>query len=47
MKLANVPGTSQTLVVGVLLIAAIGGPTLVRLIRNAVNRARPVAARRG
>ena len=33
--------------VGLLLIAAIGGPTLVQLIRNAVSRARPAAASRG
>ncbi len=43
MKLANVPGTSQTLVVGLLLIAAIGGPTVVQLIRTAIGRARPAA----
>lgn len=33
MKLANVPGTSQTLVVGALLIAAVGLPRLVTLVR--------------
>lgn len=43
MKLANVPGTSQTLVVGLLLIASIGGPTLVHLVRDAVTRLRPTA----
>lgn len=43
MKLANVPGTSQTLAVGLLLIASIGGPTLVQLIRNAVGRIRQTA----
>ncbi|MDQ7991986.1 MAG: ABC transporter permease [Propionicimonas sp.] len=47
MKLANVPGTSQTLVVGLLLIAAIGGPTLVQLIRNGVGKLRPAAPARG
>jgi rhamnose transport system permease protein len=43
MKLANVPGTSQTLVIGVLLIASIGGPQLVNLLRAAVARLRPTA----
>jgi rhamnose transport system permease protein len=34
MKLANVPGTSQTLVVGLLLIASIGVPKLVQIVRG-------------
>jgi rhamnose transport system permease protein len=33
MKLANVPGTSQTLVVGALLIGAVGLPRLVSMLR--------------
>ncbi len=41
MKLANVPGTNQTLVIGLLLIASIGGPQLVNLVRTAVVRLRP------
>lgn len=40
MKLANVPGTSQTLVIGLLLIASIGGPQLVSLLRTSVLRLR-------
>lgn len=36
MKLANVPGTSQTLVIGLLLIASTGGPQLVRLVRTGI-----------
>jgi rhamnose transport system permease protein len=40
MKLANVPGTSQTLVIGLLLIASIGGPQLVHLVRTSVLRPR-------
>lgn len=47
MKLANVPGTSQTLVVGLLLIASIGGPTVVQLIRRGLGRLRPAAAAGG
>jgi rhamnose transport system permease protein len=34
MKLANVPGTSQTLVVGALLIGAVGLPRIVSLLRQ-------------
>ncbi|PVU81379.1 ABC transporter permease (plasmid) [Cellulomonas sp. WB94] len=34
MKLANVPGTSQTLVIGALLIGSIGLPRAVQLIRQ-------------
>jgi rhamnose transport system permease protein len=44
MKLANVPGTSQTLVIGLLLIASIGGPQLVALLRSAVANPRRSAA---
>ena len=40
MKLANVPGTSQTLVIGLLLIASTGGPQLVTLLRSAFGRVR-------
>jgi len=47
MKLANVPGTSQTLVVGLLLIASIGAPAIVQLVRKAVTRLRPAAQVRG
>lgn len=38
MKLANVPGTSQTLVIGALLIGSIGIPTLLNLIRRSSGR---------
>lgn len=34
MRLANVPGTSQTLVVGALLVTAVGAPTAVQLVRR-------------
>lgn len=47
MKLANVPGTSQTLVIGLLLIASIGGPQLVVLIRSAVTKSRHAVATGG
>lgn len=47
MKLANVPGTSQTLVIGLLLIASIGGPQLVQLIRSAATKSRPAGASGG
>jgi len=40
MKLANVPGTSQTLVVGALLIGSIGAPRAVQLVRHALSPAR-------
>lgn len=40
MKLANVPGTSQTLVIGLLLIASTGGPQLVTLLRSTFGRVR-------
>jgi rhamnose transport system permease protein len=40
MKLANVPGTSQTLVIGALLIGSIGIPRAVQLIRQRFGSAR-------
>ncbi|HMO10844.1 MAG TPA: ABC transporter permease [Actinotalea sp.] len=40
MQLANVPGTSQRLVVGALLIASIGAPRVVHLIRHAAAATR-------
>lgn len=46
MKLANVPGTSQTLVIGVLLIGSIGIPSAVHLIGQRRAAARPRRARR-
>jgi rhamnose transport system permease protein len=45
MKLANVPGTSQTLVVGLLLVASIGLPRAYHLIRARIAAHRPVAPR--
>jgi len=49
MKLANVPGTSQTLVVGLLLISSIGLPRAIQLVREAAadRRSRPAAGTRG
>lgn len=47
MKLANVPGTSQTLVIGLLLIGSIGGPQLITLVRSAIARFRPGVAAGG
>jgi rhamnose transport system permease protein len=41
MKLANVPGTSQTLVIGALLIGSIGIPRAVELIRERIAALRP------
>jgi rhamnose transport system permease protein len=41
MKLANVPGTSQTLVVGLLLVASIGLPRAYQLIRARIAGHRP------
>lgn len=43
MKLANVPGTSQTLVIGALLVLSIGIPRAVQLVRQ---RLRPTASAR-
>ncbi|MCB2176573.1 MAG: ABC transporter permease [Actinomycetales bacterium] len=40
MQLANVPGTSQRLVVGALLIASIGAPRVVHLARHAWTTSR-------
>lgn len=40
MQLANVPGTSQTLVIGVLLIGSIGLPRAVQLVRQRFGSAR-------
>lgn len=37
MKLANVPGTSQTLVVGALLIGAVGLPRVISVLRQRVG----------
>lgn len=34
MKLANVPGTSQTLVIGLLLVLSIGGPRAIGIVRE-------------
>ncbi|WP_210506356.1 ABC transporter permease [Naasia sp. SYSU D00057] len=45
MKLANVPGTSQTLVVGLLLVASIGLPRAYQLIRARIAAHRPAHAR--
>jgi rhamnose transport system permease protein len=44
MQLANIPGTSQTLVIGVLLVGSIGVPRIAQLIRGrfAANRASPL-----
>ena len=44
MKLANIPGTSQTLVIGALLVGSIGIPRAVHLLTGAV-RARRHSAR--
>jgi len=41
MKLANVPGTSQTLVIGALLVGSIGIPRAIQLIRNRAGSSRP------
>lgn len=37
MKLANIPGTSQTLVIGVLLIGSIGIPSAVQILRRRIR----------
>jgi rhamnose transport system permease protein len=34
MKLANIPGTSQTLVIGALLVGSIGIPRIVQIVRD-------------
>jgi rhamnose transport system permease protein len=41
MKLANVPGTSQTLVIGSLLIISIGVPRLVEIARDKIAALKP------
>jgi rhamnose transport system permease protein len=41
MRLANVPGTSQTLVVGLLLVASIGLPRAYQLVRGWIANHRP------
>jgi rhamnose transport system permease protein len=41
MKLANVPGTSQTLVIGALLVLSIGLPRAVQLLRQRFGSRRP------
>jgi rhamnose transport system permease protein len=43
MKLANVPGTSQTLVIGALLIGSIGIPSAIQLLRRRFGARRPAA----
>jgi rhamnose transport system permease protein len=45
MQLANVPGTSQTLVVGGLLIVSLGVPRVIALVRGRRRPARPVPTR--
>jgi len=40
MKLANVPGTSQTLVIGALLVLSIGIPRAVQLVRRRIRSTR-------
>lgn len=41
MRLANVPGTSQTLVIGALLICSIGIPSAIDLVRRRMSDRRP------
>lgn len=41
MRLANVPGTSQTLVIGALLICSIGIPSAIDLVRRRLSDRRP------
>jgi rhamnose transport system permease protein len=41
MRLANVPGTGQTLVIGALLIGSIGIPRAVQLVREKIAALRP------
>jgi rhamnose transport system permease protein len=47
MKLANVPGTSQTLVVGALLIGAVGLPRVVSMLRQRFGAPLPSRAQGG
>ncbi|MCU1636725.1 MAG: putative transporter permease protein [Cryobacterium sp.] len=44
MKLANVPGTSQTLVIGALLVGSIGIPRSIQLFRQKFGRNKPRAS---
>ena len=44
MKLANIPGTSQTLVIGMLLVGSIGIPRTVRLVMASTRGRRPLRA---
>jgi len=44
MKLANIPGTSQTLVIGALLVGSIGIPRVVRLLMGVSRARRPPSA---
>ena len=46
MQLANIPGTSQTLVVGILLVASIGVPHIISVIRQRLARRRAASALR-
>jgi rhamnose transport system permease protein len=41
MKLANIPGTSQTLVIGALLVGSIGIPRIVQIIRSWTGSPKP------
>lgn len=41
MKLANIPGTSQTLVIGALLVGSIGIPRIVQIVRGRIAAPRP------
>lgn len=41
MKLANIPGTNQTLVIGALLVCSIGVPRIVTIVRKKIAAARP------
>ncbi len=43
MKLANVPGTSQTLVIGALLIGSLGIPSALKLLRRRIGARSPAA----
>ena len=41
MQLANIPGTSQTLVIGTLLVGSIGIPRLIQIVRGNIARPKP------
>jgi rhamnose transport system permease protein len=47
MQLANVPGTSQTLVIGLLLVGSIGLPRVIQLFGKQLTRLRGVAPATG